>query len=109
MSACVVSWIPQSPAKRLSSILSEHVLIFKSTASRIGGGRVESEQRKGVQLIHNYGAGGAGYQSSWYVIFENILKQGMTDIGCSQGNGSTCSITFREERTRFCTKAVMPM
>jgi D-amino-acid oxidase len=26
---------------------------------------VDIEERKGKLLVHNYGAGGAGYQSSW--------------------------------------------
>ncbi|KAK5407974.1 hypothetical protein LTR06_007717 [Exophiala xenobiotica] len=34
-------------------------------ASRVGGARVELEKRNGNFLIHNYGASGAGYQSSW--------------------------------------------
>lgn len=38
-----------------------------STASREGGARIEIEERNGAWLIHNYGAGGSGYQSSWYV------------------------------------------
>uniref|UniRef100_A0A093VHW2 D-amino-acid oxidase n=1 Tax=Talaromyces marneffei PM1 TaxID=1077442 RepID=A0A093VHW2_TALMA len=33
--------------------------------SREGGARVDIEDRKGAWLVHNYGAGGAGYQSSW--------------------------------------------
>ncbi|KIW57525.1 hypothetical protein, variant [Exophiala xenobiotica] len=33
--------------------------------SRKGGARVELEKRNGNFLIHNYGASGAGYQSSW--------------------------------------------
>ncbi|KAJ9361527.1 hypothetical protein DTO027B9_688 [Paecilomyces variotii] len=33
--------------------------------ARKGGARVEVEARKGKILVHNYGAGGAGYQSSW--------------------------------------------
>ncbi|RAO68313.1 uncharacterized protein BHQ10_004325 [Talaromyces amestolkiae] len=33
--------------------------------SRDGGARVDIEDRKGTWLVHNYGAGGAGYQSSW--------------------------------------------
>ncbi|KAL1863815.1 hypothetical protein Plec18170_000655 [Paecilomyces lecythidis] len=33
--------------------------------ARKGGARVEAETRKGKILVHNYGAGGAGYQSSW--------------------------------------------
>ncbi|EXJ80329.1 hypothetical protein A1O1_08473 [Capronia coronata CBS 617.96] len=33
--------------------------------SRKGGARVELEKRGGKLLIHNYGASGAGYQSSW--------------------------------------------
>lgn len=36
-------------------------------ASRDGGARVDIEDRNGTWLVHNYGAGGAGYQSSWYV------------------------------------------
>ncbi|KAF3407674.1 D-amino-acid oxidase [Talaromyces pinophilus] len=33
--------------------------------SRDGGARVDIEDRNGTWLVHNYGAGGAGYQSSW--------------------------------------------
>ncbi|KIV92712.1 hypothetical protein PV10_03984 [Exophiala mesophila] len=33
--------------------------------SRKGGARVELERHHGRILVHNYGAGGAGYQSSW--------------------------------------------
>ncbi|KAI1617869.1 D-amino-acid oxidase, variant 2 [Exophiala viscosa] len=33
--------------------------------SRKGGARVELEKRNGKLLVHNYGASGAGYQSSW--------------------------------------------
>ncbi|PVH94774.1 FAD dependent oxidoreductase [Periconia macrospinosa] len=32
---------------------------------REGGPRVESEIRAGKQVIHNYGAGGVGFQASW--------------------------------------------
>ncbi|KAI5306076.1 hypothetical protein KEM56_002302 [Ascosphaera pollenicola] len=32
---------------------------------REGGTRVEAEQRGDRTIVHNYGAGGAGYQSSW--------------------------------------------
>jgi D-amino-acid oxidase len=32
---------------------------------REGGTRVERERIGGVQVVHNYGAGGAGYQSSY--------------------------------------------
>jgi hypothetical protein len=38
-----------------------------NAASREGGARVDIEDRNGTWLVHNYGAGGAGYQSSWYV------------------------------------------
>jgi hypothetical protein len=38
------------------------------TASRQGGVRIEREKRGGKWLIHNYGAGGTGYQASWYVL-----------------------------------------
>jgi hypothetical protein len=34
-------------------------------ASRKGGARVERTSLDGAVLIHNYGAGGAGYQASW--------------------------------------------
>lgn len=34
-------------------------------ASRKGGARVEIEEREAMLVVHNYGAGGAGYQSSW--------------------------------------------
>jgi hypothetical protein len=34
-------------------------------ASRTGGARVEIEEQIGTLVVHNYGAGGAGYQSSW--------------------------------------------
>jgi hypothetical protein len=36
-------------------------------ASRRNGARIEREDVDGAKVIHNYGAGGAGYQSSWYV------------------------------------------
>lgn len=32
---------------------------------REGGTRIEKERIKGVWVVHNYGAGGAGYQSSY--------------------------------------------
>jgi D-amino-acid oxidase len=32
---------------------------------REGGTRVERERVDGVHVVHNYGAGGAGYQSSY--------------------------------------------
>jgi D-amino-acid oxidase len=35
-------------------------------ASRKGGPRIEVERwGNGVPVVHNYGHGGAGYQSSW--------------------------------------------
>lgn len=34
-------------------------------ASRKGGARLEKEVIDGFTVVHNYGAGGAGYQSSW--------------------------------------------
>lgn len=34
-------------------------------ASREGGARIDIEDRGGRWLVHNYGAGGSGYQSSW--------------------------------------------
>ncbi|KAH8722239.1 hypothetical protein BGZ61DRAFT_347861, partial [Ilyonectria robusta] len=34
-------------------------------ASRKGGARIEKERKNGTTVIHNYGAGGAGYQASW--------------------------------------------
>jgi D-amino-acid oxidase len=46
-----------------------HLTISKLTslvASRKGGARIERENRHGKWLIHNYGAGGTGYQASWY-------------------------------------------
>ncbi|KAH7267791.1 FAD dependent oxidoreductase [Fusarium redolens] len=33
--------------------------------SRKGGARIELERKYGVKVIHNYGAGGSGYQASW--------------------------------------------
>ncbi|KAJ5088419.1 hypothetical protein N7456_012035 [Penicillium angulare] len=33
--------------------------------NRKGGNRLEMERKYGVVVIHNYGAGGAGYQASW--------------------------------------------
>ncbi len=39
--------------------------LISSTATRVGGSRVELEKRGGKLLIHNYGAGAAGFQSSW--------------------------------------------
>ncbi|CAG9985016.1 unnamed protein product, partial [Clonostachys byssicola] len=33
--------------------------------SRINGARIELERKYGVKVIHNYGAGGSGYQASW--------------------------------------------
>ncbi|ETS85867.1 hypothetical protein PFICI_03892 [Pestalotiopsis fici W106-1] len=33
--------------------------------SRVGGARIERQVINGKQVIHNYGAGGAGYQASW--------------------------------------------
>lgn len=33
--------------------------------SRKGGARVEREAMDGRSVVHSYGAGGAGYQSSW--------------------------------------------
>lgn len=38
-------------------------------ASRKGGARIEKEKLNGKVVVHNYGAGGAGYQASWYVHF----------------------------------------
>jgi D-amino-acid oxidase len=32
---------------------------------REGGTRIERERINGIQVVHNYGAGGAGYQSSY--------------------------------------------
>jgi hypothetical protein len=50
-----------------------HAHVFKKltllAASREGGAHIEKEQRHGKWLIHNYGAGGTGYQASWYDIF----------------------------------------
>lgn len=43
-------------------------------ASRDGGARVDIEDRDGTWLVHNYGAGGAGYQSSWYVTQESTPR-----------------------------------
>jgi len=34
-------------------------------ASRKGGARIEREVIGNAVIIHNYGAGGAGYQASW--------------------------------------------
>lgn len=34
-------------------------------ASRKGGARIEKEKLNGKVVVHNYGAGGAGYQASW--------------------------------------------
>lgn len=36
-------------------------------ASRKGGARLERERIGQALIIHNYGAGGTGYQASWYV------------------------------------------
>jgi D-amino-acid oxidase len=44
------------------------------TASRRGGARVEREKVGTKVVIHNYGAGGAGYQSSWYVGFVRSIE-----------------------------------
>lgn len=38
-----------------------------ATASRKGGARLERERFGERLVVHNYGAGGAGYQASWYV------------------------------------------
>ena len=35
-------------------------------AGREGGARIEAEIVNGKKIIHNYGAGGTGYQASWY-------------------------------------------
>ena len=40
------------------------LLIF-TAASRKGGARIEREVKEERVVIHNYGAGGAGYQASW--------------------------------------------
>lgn len=38
---------------------------FWILAGRKGGARIEKEKIGGATVIHNYGAGGAGYQASW--------------------------------------------
>jgi len=40
--------------------------------SRKGGARLEKEKIDGSLVIHNYGAGGAGYQSSWGMAKEAV-------------------------------------
>ena len=39
---------------------------------REGGARVERERLEGVWVVHNYGAGGAGYQSSYGCAMEAV-------------------------------------
>jgi D-amino-acid oxidase len=34
-------------------------------AGREGGARIEAEKIEGRLVIHNYGAGGTGFQASW--------------------------------------------
>lgn len=52
-------------------IISEFVLTVV-IASRNGGARLEKQVLDGRVVIHNYGAGGAGYQCSWCV--ESLLS-----------------------------------
>ena len=40
--------------------------------SRKGGARVERQLMDGRTVVHNYGSGGAGYQSSWGMAKEAI-------------------------------------
>ncbi len=40
--------------------------------SRKGGARIERDDRAGRRLVHNYGAGGAGYQASWGMAKEAV-------------------------------------
>ena len=40
---------------------------------REGGARIEKERIQGVWVVHNYGHGGAGYQSS-YGCAENVVQ-----------------------------------
>lgn len=44
------------------------VILIVTTASRKGGARIERELIGDRLVIHNYGAGGTGYQASWYEI-----------------------------------------
>ena len=44
-----------------------HFMLTRLPASRKGGARVERTLFEGSVLVHNYGAGGAGYQASWLV------------------------------------------
>lgn len=41
-------------------------LTVSNEAGREGGARVASELIQDRLLIHNYGAGGTGFQASWY-------------------------------------------
>lgn len=36
-------------------------------------------------IIHNYGAGGTGYQASWYVVL--IIEKEKNELIFAQGNG----------------------
>lgn len=40
--------------------------------SRKGGARIERDDRAGRKVVHNYGAGGAGYQASWGMAKEAV-------------------------------------
>jgi D-amino-acid oxidase len=40
--------------------------------SRKGGARVERQAMDGKTVVHNYGAGGAGYQASWGMAKEAV-------------------------------------
>ena len=49
---------------------------------REGGARVEKERVGGVWVVHNYGAGGAGYQSSYGCAMEVVrLVEGVLGVG----------------------------
>lgn len=40
-------------------------MLIELLASREGGARIEKEMFGKYKVVHNYGAGGTGYQASW--------------------------------------------
>ncbi|KAH7013333.1 hypothetical protein EDB80DRAFT_749112 [Ilyonectria destructans] len=54
--------VPESGKPEDLRILKQGVGLRRS---RKGGAQIEKERKNGTTVIHNYGAGGAGYQASW--------------------------------------------
>lgn len=54
-------------------------------ASRKGGARLERQEFGRNVVIHNYGAGGAGYQASWYARETHDARRVTADMMTSRG------------------------